>query len=387
MNKSPSQGFTLIETMVLVAIATIALGMGLAVYTGYRHTIRKAALERDEAKDLHVLLDAAQRYSRQFPEIFPEATLVPVSVSELKSAGYLPANFAMRKGHARTPFGEQYQAWGYRSPSDQRIRLIATENQATAPNYARYGIPDTAIPGSKRAIAGSLTDTFGDVAGVWNMSGEIQGVGAAFTIAPFWLPPGSRIVPLALAGFPELDAEPGDNVTPPTEPPENTLKSCTLQQPLPTTPETPAQCPAEYTEVARFPHCGKNMVDPIFSTDYGTVTIGTMDVPRSNRPFQNPYWENEIYPTLCSGNRCLGPSLINARMEAFLDASRTIEHHKKILFNQAPIGIELCGIDEYHYIPSPRPDDKCHSTSFKSPPACLKKTRYEGSSDDLVCCK
>ncbi len=288
--KRRAAGFTLIEVLVGLVITVIVVAALVGLGKGWLSSSSQQQNVAAEAQEIDAFYRAASRYVTEKASTI-SVGFAGVDVTELVNAGYLPALFAARGDDiGMTPWFQKY-ALVVRKKSDGQIRGLIYERYAIDPaRLAKTGVPNTtsAIATLKSSIAmrlaadyrvpaGTLEPGSSLVSGAFgafskNVAGDISGIiASSFSVPTVGV----------LVNFPDLaslDANNGNDGSPPTVLPHTSLLGCNIVHPNLSTMTAPV-CPAATpVQVAKWPYCAPwNNAFPRYSaypSDAGTITSG-----------------------------------------------------------------------------------------------------------------
>lgn len=282
-------GFTLMETLIVLAlVATVLVVAVMSWRRSMAETAAKIAIE-SQANDLSVLNKAVRSYLRSPPSGWVSGTAYTIALSDLTAGGHLPNDFARRNGAVgNSPLNQPYVVRARIDPALNKAQAVIFD--AGTPSFAkldRLDIPTTAdgILGVKLAVAQAARDNFKVIAATLPAgSSTATGVGNAWTKdvgAILGLTARPHPSAVALIGFADLEPDDSHNGA-------GRWKNCVQAKSVGNvyiTPQT-AVCPAGFTEVARWPFCGRenNYISPqydVYPSEVGAITLGQrrIDMP------------------------------------------------------------------------------------------------------------
>ncbi|WP_395795307.1 type II secretion system protein [Aquimonas sp.] len=282
------RGFTLIETIIVVALIAGAMTVALTIWTQRAREQTADSFVAQAATEMAMLARATTSYfTTERVATLTDNVTAELPIGTLVTAGLLPANFAMRGGVIGTSvFGQQYQI-RYR-------RLPGGSGRAPTAAFvvAELGVPQvanitrTATPNTEQGILTLKTRIAGRVAEVHNFpSGTVprdsrvaQGGFRGFTLdlSAYLTTRPTQAIAVVLGNFAEL----GGSIIPPGTP-ENPIENaiCSVLDPFDPSRRLPAGSPM-------FPYpCGTIEINGQPVQAYCDANIATqyMDPPLPDR--------------------------------------------------------------------------------------------------------
>lgn len=311
------RGMTLLETLVVVAIAAAVIGGIIFKLQSQQTQARREDAVRVQGLEMSNLAAAARQYAETAGETWAEGTRHEVTITELVDAGLLPEGFGARGASGtlgQTPLGQLYRVFSikdgaapYEDPDVENgtVRTVIVDlGTPIVGRMERAGISTSAVEALlvfKEAVAlYAATEERLPMGVIPAGGGEVRGVGRSFTKDVIdWIENNAgQDAVVALVGFPDLEGG-GE-----TGPVGGGLSYCEdvvfVEERLNPT------CPAGYLELAREKIC--TAPAPIFSgSEYGAVVMGT-----ENTQTRSPAVALNYTYTPLSGNPIQGSLLCGA---------------------------------------------------------------------------
>ena len=184
------RGFTLIETIIVVALIAVALTITLSVLTTRGKEQQADRLVNQASTEMAMLARATTSYFTADRV----ATLTVNAVAELQvttliTEGLLPANFALRGGVLGTSvFGQRYQ-----------IRFMRVAATSTTPTVAAFVVTETGVPAVASLSRAGIPNT---VDGILNLKTRIAArISEEHKLSTGAIPANSRTVQGGFRGF------------------------------------------------------------------------------------------------------------------------------------------------------------------------------------------
>lgn len=184
------RGFTLIETIIVVALIAVALTISLSVLTTRGKEQQAERLVNQASTEMAMLARATTSYFTADRV----ATLTVNAVAELQvttliTEGLLPANFALRGGVLGTSvFGQRYQ-----------IRFMRVAATSTTPTVAAFVVTETGVPAVASLSRAGIPNT---VDGILNLKTRIAArISEEHKLSTGAIPANSRTVQGGFRGF------------------------------------------------------------------------------------------------------------------------------------------------------------------------------------------
>lgn len=285
--KSRKAGFTLIEMLVVAAVAAVLMGVALTAGNMWLHDANRAKLVAEQSREMYMLSKAVEQYMQANARNWTLDQRQVIGIDTLITATFLPQQFARRTDVAGvvangvSPFGARYNAAAIAAMlSGKRVSrgvVWETGTPIAWGRYARVGLGQGSEPtngsGStskinvlKQEIARNLNaDQKHPAPAVANVTGtSVRGVSNGWVqdVAPYLGTSVTFVVPsvVILAGWPEFGS-----VLPPIDQ-TNNFGTCTVYPAdcgtggdlclYPSSVPRSGICPVGQIEVKRFPHCG-----------------------------------------------------------------------------------------------------------------------------------
>lgn len=280
------QGFSMVELMLVVALAAIALAIAIPMAMGRQDNTRRMAAIADHAAAMAELTAASRAFATELGYGWLAGPR-QIAVSELITSGRLPQGWRAANGEVGvTPLGQRFVASVEKAGTPEAVeyRIIVSETgNVLRAAAARAGIDagsSAKLAGYKNDLAARLRSQHALHAGVTDAAAVNVGlVGGSGTmpIAPHSpTPPIASVAVAVLDGYPQLGGGNGCEgaACRPGRGPNFT--QCTVALPIGGLTGTTASCPSGYQEVARWKHCralGSND-DPVTVTPAGPVLFG-----------------------------------------------------------------------------------------------------------------
>ena len=287
------RGMTLLETLIVVGIATAVIGTIIFMMQRFSERERAEVAVRMQGQEMANAAKAIREYAKTVGEDWADGDRVEVTIDDLVEAGLLPEGFGDRDGAGVlgvTPIGQAYRVFSvkdggfYDDPNVENGTIASVVIDLGPPNPGRMeragiaNMPER-ILAYKEAVALYTAREERIAMGVVPAgAGEVRGVGRVFTKDVIgWLenyPTEGAAV--ALVGFPDLDP-PGTNTTP--TPPTDQYADCQVVPdhagcgPLGCVPYDPPTCSSPWVELARPRICGLGGT-VVSSTPVGVVVGG-----------------------------------------------------------------------------------------------------------------
>jgi len=237
--KAARQGFSLVELLAVVALASVAMLLMVSAYkkVGSQVTAQVAAGQQD-GRELAQFAAAVREWANQKSIKMTADTATDVSVASLIASGYLPANFANHAGGVgHNLIGQSYMATAIKSSGDGKTRAVAwLMGPALQSLLAAQDIGSTnaTITARAEAVASEVNANSSLAAGVIQPGNtHVRGVTASFTydVSP-WIGSTALTLPsaVALVGFSELVPD-GSDTPSTTPPPQVDIGNCYVAQP------------------------------------------------------------------------------------------------------------------------------------------------------------
>lgn len=194
--KPPANGFTLIETLVVLVIASVIAAIAFSQVRMRLNAEAASTMIQLQAKEMIIIADAAQRFADANKSSWPVNTLQTITVPQLVAANLLSANFASRAGTVgATPTGETYRVLARRDAAGVARLVVADFGRAPVDALLRRGgyMPSAiSVAGYKRRVAAEIGNTSREFAGT------VDGMAPTFADPP---QPGTRIARGVLGTF------------------------------------------------------------------------------------------------------------------------------------------------------------------------------------------
>lgn len=262
-------GYVVMELLVVLAILAVFVGV-FASRASERAVVERRELLVDEyVKELPVLTRAVRAFVASDAASFAVDTVRVITLTELTTAGLLPASFAARPtGAGTTPMGHAYRIAAIRSSADNRTRTVISE--AGGANIQRLAMLNYVTTGGaplevKRDVATKLASAGLTAAYLLagNATARDAGSNGWTRDVAAWVPTaGLQAGVTVLLGFPELEPIGGPGVGGGGGPNLGRCRvqppgcSDTIRNPCPPPATVIASTPASgMTEEGRWPHC------------------------------------------------------------------------------------------------------------------------------------
>lgn len=281
------RGFTLAEALGVIAVIVVLTLGAIYVANSTATTGRRDTAMEQQARAMTDLTAAARGYITDQGYAWPDGQR-QITVAELIAAGRLPPDWQSRFGAVgATPLGQTYVASVVKGgpATAKEYRLLVTE--ATSPvksRMGRIGLDPTQaerVRAYKAKVADLLQRRHNINAGLTGAPPSTVTMlgGMQLGITQQSSSPAFAAVSVAiLDGYPELNSNgasngcPGGNCPAPKQ-----YQQCSVVAPVGGITGITGTCPAQYEEVARWPHCRMLYTDgnqdPILSTPVGPVTF------------------------------------------------------------------------------------------------------------------
>lgn len=217
-------GFTMVGVLIGLALAVVTM-FGWMQYSG---KLQRLALQdsgiKQQAQEMKIMTDAVRAYVDANKASWTNGSRQVITVAQLITAGYLPANFAVRHNVATpgtTPLGQRYRAISIKAANDVppvapgTVRsIVLQENSAVLGALDRLYIANTAaeILGFQRKVAliGNRDHRLVTGAIAQGTSAGL-GVGGAFTkdLTAWLTTPATAAFSVSFLGFPDLGGDDG----------------------------------------------------------------------------------------------------------------------------------------------------------------------------------
>lgn len=282
-------GFTLIETMIVVAAMLVIATISMMYFTQKIQSDARTSYISSEANDLGLLAQAVTKYVGTPPTSWTaKGTAYQILLADLITAQDLPANFANRNGAVGTsPFYQTYQIWGELDPTDgnPRVAILDTGNISAA-QLMRMGSANTttAVLAIKQTIANAVAQNQWAAGTIAVAANSVTGSGGAWTkdLSSWYTPTPTVAAAAVLIGYPDLSGSNsgGNNGN------GSKWGNCNVAQPTATlyngtASGTAAACSNGMQPIAQWPNCASfNNTMPRYATyptDVGAIVIGQSD--------------------------------------------------------------------------------------------------------------
>lgn len=289
--QNKSQGFTLLEVLVVLALLIPIMLIAMRLLTTQSQTSSINTLITTEAQELVMLENAATQYAPTIDSTWTVNTLQTVGIPAMVTAALLPQSFANRNGAVGTsPLFQTYQVTAQLLTAGGTPQiLVSLAGNPTPARLARFGLTQSApdLQSFNQRVAQQVQALNANVyAGVIGGGTQIvtgnygafnENVATLYTTAPTY--PTAAV----LYGFADLG---------PINPPGGSAskyKACQLSQSQASvwyvqynqTPTPAPACAAGWTDVADFPYCGEwpnaKPVYLLYGTPVGDISFGETD--------------------------------------------------------------------------------------------------------------
>ena len=236
---SRERGFSLMEMVIVVAMALVLLALAVSWTSNASRSARKAQESDQLARELGMISTATRAHIAAGPDTtYPLNTNVAIPISTLTTAGLLPANFAARNGAgtpAISPFGQPYVVVARRIVAGEPPTAVVAESSYPLPEKLnKVGVESTTpdILAFKQAVAAQSGKDYKVIAASIPQTSRIAtGVGNSFTkdLTAYFTAGFAQASAVSLINFKDL--EPGDDDVPGGGfPPPKTYTGCSVMQ-------------------------------------------------------------------------------------------------------------------------------------------------------------
>ena len=231
-------GFSIMELVIVVAVALVLLAISINFVMGASRTARKTQETDQVAREIGMISQAVRAHLAEADAAtYPLNTTVAISISDLVTAGLLPTEFAARAGTgsaAITPFGQPYIVVARRIVADEvPTAVIAESGTPIAEKLGKVGVEnlDAPILALKQGMAAQGNAQYKTIgATIPKGSRTATGVGRSFTkdLTDYFTAGFTQASAVALVNFKDL--EPGGGNDGGGIPPAPTYGDCRVVQ-------------------------------------------------------------------------------------------------------------------------------------------------------------